>query len=191
MKEMPDRSIPSIRQAVVDDIPQLVIVNLKSWNAAYRDLLPASELAEMTHEAVTATWLKNLTKPVPRSDTLIVSQSDTLLAYSRFYPSVDVDDDPTRVATIGSMYVLPELWRRRIGTQLMSAVLSAIHDCGFSEATLHVLANNRRARAFYERDGWALDTQPLLAEIMEGSAPKFRYRKVLTESDKRTPSTHE
>lgn len=116
---------------------------------------------------------------LPRSSTWVVTEFNSVLAYSRFYPNVDSDDDPEKVATIGSIYVSPDLWGKGIGGRLISEVLDAIKDYEFIEATLHVLEGNQRARSFYELSGWVLDSQNSINNIPEGSARKLRYRKVL------------
>lgn len=179
MEEMARLSDQLIRRATIKDVQQLAKVNLDSWTEAYRHLLPDIELDALTPETLTETWHQHLTNSLSRSDTWVVTEFNSVLAYSRFYPSVDSDDDPEKVATIGSIYVLPDLWRKGLGGRLISVVLDAIKKYGFTEATLHVLAGNQRARRFYERGGWVLHPQNSISNIMEGSAPKLRYRKRL------------
>jgi len=175
MEELASPAGQVIRRATVRDVQELAKVNLDSWTEAYRHLLPASEIDSLTPETLAESWHQHLTNPLPRSETWVVAQSDTVLAYSRFYPSIDSDDDSTKVATIGSIYVLPERWREGLGGSLISVVLEAIRDYGFTEATLHVLVANQRAREFYERDGWVLDAE--YADVTDATSPKLRYRK--------------
>ena len=110
---------------------------------------------------------------------MVVVNGDFVIAYSRFYPSVDPDDDQGRVATIGSMYLDPEFWRKGIGRRLMETVLETAKSHDFTETTLHVLASNKRARAFYENLGWELDIDAELDNSMRETVPKVRYRKRL------------
>ena len=56
------------------------------------------------------------------------------------------DDDQGQVATIGSMYIRPEFWGKGIGRRLMAIVLETAKSHDFTEATLHVLASNNRAK---------------------------------------------
>jgi hypothetical protein len=104
MEEMANLSDQMIRKATIKDVQQLAKVNLNSWTEAYRHLLPGSELDALTPETLTETWHQHLINSLPRSDTWVVTEFNSVLAYSRFYPSVDSDDDPEKVATIGSIY---------------------------------------------------------------------------------------
>ena len=70
-------------------------------------------------------------------------------------------------------------WRQGIGRRLMATVLEAAKSHDFTEVTLHVLASNKRARAFYENLGWEVDIDPELENSMGETAPKARYRKSL------------
>ena len=49
----------------------------------------------------------------------------------------------------------------------------------YAEATLWVLEENPRARAFYERCGWSLDGERKSEERWGVSAAEVRYRKRL------------
>lgn len=111
--------------------------------------------------------------------TLIVESSQTkksTIAYTRFYPSVDIDDEPARVATIKSLYVLPSFQRQGVGRELMEAILKVAKAEFFEELTLHVLAANERARKFYEELDWTQDVNPNIKNSEGDLAPKVRYR---------------
>ena len=112
----------------------------------------------MNVDSLTDKWKQNLRIANPKIGTFVATSRESIVAYSRFYPSVDPDDDPNRVATIGSLYVDPEFQRKGIGQNLMSAVLEAAKNHGFKEATLHVLVANIQAREFYESLGWGKDS---------------------------------
>lgn len=101
----------SIREAVIEDAPALASVNYLTWLHAYRGLIPDSELDSISLESLTDQWIQNLSTVNSRGNTLVALDCNSIVAYSRFYPSVDPDDDRDRVATIGSMYVYPEFQR--------------------------------------------------------------------------------
>ena len=170
-------SVFAIRDAVIEDAPAIARVNYLTWLHAYRGLIPDLELDSLNVESLTDNWKQNLSIANPRIGIFVVTNSESIVAYSRFYPSVDPDDDRNRVATIGSMYVDPEFQREGIGHNLMSVVLEAAKNCGFTEATLHVLAANTRAREFYEGLGWEKDSDADIEGSNEETVPKVRYRK--------------
>lgn len=128
-------------------------------------------------ESLTERWKQNLSLANPRSGTFVVVSSDSLVEYSRFYPSMDPDDDQARVSTVGSMYINPEFHRKGIGRKLMGTVLGAARELDCSEATLHVLAANERAWKFYEDVGWKKGLDADIGGSDKKTVPKARYRK--------------
>jgi GNAT superfamily N-acetyltransferase len=169
----------TVRVAGVEDARAIASINLSSWLHAYRGIIPDLELDSMDLDSLTDQWKQNLRNEDSSSCTFVAVQDEMLIAYSRFYPTVDPDDDQARVATIGSMYVDPEFQRRGIGGGLMMAVINAVRERGFIEATLHVLAANHRAREFYESLGWEEDLKAAIAGSSDESTTKVRYRKNL------------
>lgn len=169
----------SIRDAAIDDAQAIARVNYTTWLHTYRGILPDSEIDSLNLELLTDQWIQNLSVANSRSGTLVITEGMTLIAYSRFYPSVDSDDDQAKVATIGSMYVDPDFQRRGVGRKLMRAVLRAAKEHGYAEATLHVLTANKRAQEFYENLGWEKDLDTDIAGLTDETVPKARYRKNL------------
>ena len=168
-----------LREAAFEDAQALSRVNYSTWQHTYHGLIPDSELDSLNLELLTDSWKQNLSLRNPRTNTFVVSDNDLLIAYSRFYPSADPDDDPGRVATIGSMYVDPEFQRKGVGRTLMRVVLEAAKNHDFTEITLHVLAANERARRFYENLGWEEDLVADIEGSPEESVLKVRYRRKL------------
>jgi GNAT superfamily N-acetyltransferase len=58
---------------------------------------------------------------------------------------------------IESLFVVPEEWGSGVATQLLAAGLDRIRAAGHGAAALDVMADNARARRFYEREGWTPD----------------------------------
>ncbi len=55
------------------------------------------------------------------------------------------------------LYVLPEAWGTGVADRLHERAVEALRAAGTETARLWVLAENRRARRFYERHGWYPD----------------------------------
>jgi ribosomal protein S18 acetylase RimI-like enzyme len=62
----------------------------------------------------------------------------------------------------------------------MAACLAALRKRGYADAILWVLADNPRARAFYEREGWALDGAEKTDEFLGVAVRELRYRIALS-----------
>lgn len=114
---------------------------------------------------------------IAQVSTIVATKDESIIAYSRIYPSVDSDDDPDKVVTIGSVYVHPDFQHYGVGRKLMEEILKVAKDQAFTGATLHVLAANERARNFYESLGWEQDMDPVIKGADQKSTPKVRYRK--------------
>ena len=169
----------TIRDAGIEDASGIAKVNYSTWLHTFRGLIPDSELDTLNVNSLTDQWREELSIVGSRSVTLIALDDEFVIAYSRFYPSADADEDQTRVATIGSMYVSPKYQRRGVGRKLEEAVLVAAKERDFMVATLHVLSANQRAREFYENLGWENDSNTNIAESNEEKGSKVRYRKNL------------
>ena len=73
------------------------------------------------------------------------------------------DDDLTPAGHAGdtgelyALYVTPAWWSAGAGRALMGSVLAALGEARYLRVVLWVLADNARARRFYERAGFATD----------------------------------
>ena len=74
---------------------------------------------------------------------------------------VQVDEDlppPRDLPEITMLYVDPAVWGSRVAVQLLKAGLGWIATRGHTAARLRVVEEHFRARRFYEREGWQLDS---------------------------------
>ena len=62
-----------------------------------------------------------------------------------------------RPGTLEHLFVVPSRWGTGVADALHAAAVEASREAGAVECRLEVLAENRRARRFYERHGWARD----------------------------------
>jgi len=61
------------------------------------------------------------------------------------------------VGELYALYLLPAWWSAGVGRTLMTSVLDALRGDRYRRVVLWVLADNARARRFYERAGFTLD----------------------------------
>lgn len=167
----------TIRAAKFDDASAIAKVSYLTWLHAYRGILPDAELDTLNLESVTNKWVQILGLTIPRAGTFVSINNESIIAYSRFYPSVDSDDDPSKVATVGSIYVHPDFQHQGVGRELMKEILEVAKNQGFMEVILHVLSTNERARRFYEFLNWELDVDAVIERTDGETVPKVRYRK--------------
>jgi GNAT superfamily N-acetyltransferase len=61
------------------------------------------------------------------------------------------------VGELYALYLIPAWWSAGVGRTLMTSVLDALRGDRYRRVVLWVLADNARARRFYERAGFTLD----------------------------------
>jgi ribosomal protein S18 acetylase RimI-like enzyme len=61
------------------------------------------------------------------------------------------------VGELYALYLIPAWWSAGVGRALMTSVLDALRGDRYRRVVLWVLADNARARRFYERAGFILD----------------------------------
>jgi GNAT superfamily N-acetyltransferase len=61
------------------------------------------------------------------------------------------------VGELYALYLLPAWWSAGVGRALMVSVLDALRGDRYRRVVLWVLADNARARRFYEREGFTVD----------------------------------
>jgi ribosomal protein S18 acetylase RimI-like enzyme len=165
-----------IRAARVADAVQVAVVHVRSWQGAYRGLLPQAYLDGLDPAQRVGQWERALAgADGSHSGVLVADAGGTLLGFASYSASRDSDMDPGRVGEIGAIYLLPEAWGKGTGRQLMEEALARLGKAGFVQATLWVLDSNARARRFYEAGGWSADGARKLDESRGFPITQVRY----------------
>ncbi|HYZ76561.1 MAG TPA: GNAT family N-acetyltransferase [Gaiellaceae bacterium] len=112
---------------------------------AYRHVFPP-ELYPFPDEAERSKW-RRLVRDHGRTHRLVVAE-------------VAGDVVGAVVATPGTLqhlFVVPSSWGTGVADALHAAAVEVSREAGVAECRLEVLAENCRARRFYERHGWVPD----------------------------------
>ena len=144
-----------LRRATPEDAAALAAVEVRSWRAAFRGLMPDAFLDELSEVEKTTSWRQNLLKHglFGRKRVCVALSDAGISGFVRVGPLTDEGE----VGLIYLLYVLPEQWGRGVGTALIQAGMQELRDLGMREAMLWVLRDNLRARRFYEHLGWTPD----------------------------------
>lgn len=171
----------SIRIAGVPDARAISVVHVRSWQAAYRGLIPQDYLDSLDLDQVSARRERSLAEQDwPRRGVLVAEQAGEIVGFSGTGPSRDDDLDPATVGEVNSIYLLPQAWGTGLGRELMSAARAGLRQAGFRDAALWVLDTNERARRFYAADGWRPDGAAKLDDNRPGlTLSEVRYRRSL------------
>jgi len=170
-----------IRSALADDALGVATVHVRSWQAAYRGLMPDVYLDQLDVERRRAGWERNIAGTEwPRSGTLVATEAHgNVVGFANIGPARDGDGDPLVIGELAAIYLLPEAWGSGVGRRLMLSAVNVLRDAGYAEAILWVLEGNERAQRFYEIAGWQLDGVTKNVVIADIPLPEVRYRLVL------------
>jgi GNAT superfamily N-acetyltransferase len=136
----------------------IAIVHVRSWQAAYRGLVPQEYLDSLDVEQRYIVWARIIGQAEwPRAGTFVAEDGGDVVGFASICPSRDDDAESASAGELAAIYLLPGSWGKGLGRELMASALSARSDAAFDEATAWVLDMNGRARRFYEAAGWHAD----------------------------------
>jgi GNAT superfamily N-acetyltransferase len=170
-----------IRRALADDALGVATVHVRSWQSAYKGLMPDLYLDELDVERRRVGWERNIADADwPRAGTLVATEANGhVIGFAHIGPAREGDGDPTVVGELAAIYLLPGVWGSGVGRRLMSAAVNVLREAGFAEAILWVLEGNERAQRFYEIGGWRLDGAAKDVVIADIPMAEVRYRLAL------------
>jgi GNAT superfamily N-acetyltransferase len=142
-------------------------VHVRTWQVAYAHVFPPERLAELSIERRADQW---------RESPPLVAMADGVVVG---FVSVGASRDDNAAGELFAIYVDPEHWSTGVGRELIAAGEEHLRALGHTDAILWVLADNPRARRFYERAGWHHDGGTRSIEIFEHEVLEVRYRKEL------------
>jgi ribosomal protein S18 acetylase RimI-like enzyme len=169
-----------LRPATNADCRNLAEVQIASWQAAYRGILPEHALETLSVKSFETVWKHNLVNPTRNNVVAIVK--DDIAGFVSYGPSRDRDMDRRKTAEVYGIYLLEEFWGGGLGLALMNLAVEDLSSTGFREASLWVLSENEKARRFFERYGFSTDgMKKSFARSVGADLEEVRYRKPLVE----------
>ena len=151
-------------------------VHVRSWQVAYRGLLPDEYLDGLRPEDRAKHYVFGLTDRT-QPGTIVAVDKGAICGFATTAPTRDVDVQG--YGELCALYVDPLCWGRGVGQALMAAARQRLTLAGFADAVLWVLVGNDRATRFYRADGWAPDGSRRLDEVWGTAVDEVRYRRSL------------
>jgi ribosomal protein S18 acetylase RimI-like enzyme len=145
-----------VRRAVLEDAPAIAAIHVAAWQAAYRGLMAEEVLDWLSVASREARWRRILSIQDSTSRVWVAVDGDAVLGFASTAPSVDDDASPG-TAELYTLYLAPPWMRQGVGSMLLAHAVGDLGARGFALVTLWVLAENRRARDFFERASWSAD----------------------------------
>jgi GNAT superfamily N-acetyltransferase len=165
-----------LRPAEPEDAIAVARVHVRSWQAAYRTLLPDDYLNQLCPEDRAQKYdFASLDSRKPR--TIVAVEEGLIHGFATTAPARE-PDLPDH-GELCALYVDPEQWGRGLGMTLVLAARARLFELGFRNAVLWVLAGNVRAERFYRIDQWVPDGQRRTDSVWGITVNEVRYQRGL------------
>ncbi|CAN5171651.1 hypothetical protein BH11ACT4_BH11ACT4_09540 [soil metagenome] len=138
-----------IRPPRGDEAQLLADLHILAWQQTYAEVFPASAWGEEARAGRVRQWTVICTRPIPDWHTAVAESDGSVVGIA--HTESDRDDPPLRGRKLAFIYLLTEAHGSGAGQALLDEVL------GDDPASLWVLEQNARARAFYVRNGFVAD----------------------------------
>jgi GNAT superfamily N-acetyltransferase len=165
-----------IRPAQPGDEMAVARVHVRSWQTAYKGLLPDEYLDALRPEDRAQRYTFG-SDDIRQPATIVSTEAGVISGFATTAPARD-SDIPDH-GELFALYVDPEYWGRGIGAALISAARARLYDQGFRNAALWVMMNNTRAERFYKIDGWQPDGLSRTDTLWGVTVDELRYRRPL------------
>jgi ribosomal protein S18 acetylase RimI-like enzyme len=141
-----------IRRSIEADARGIAEVHVRTWQAAYRGVVPQAFLDEMSVERREALWRESIVQGLRE---IVVAEVDSaIVGWVALGRSRDADATDA-VGEVEAIYVLPSFWSKGVGRQLWLKALQRFSERGFASVTLWTLEANERAKRFYRAAGFS------------------------------------
>lgn len=161
MDQARDRSSAGIglRAARRGDELAVAALHVRSWQEAYRGLMPAEFLDALDPRDRVGRYTFEATEAGAPTTVLAVAVGEdgeeAVAGFATFGASRD--EDAPGLGEVYALYVDPDRHRGGVGRLLMGEARRRLREAGFAAAILWVLRGNERAVRFYEGEGWIAD----------------------------------
>jgi len=167
----------NLRRASIEDAEAIARVHVASWQGAYAGVLSEDFLAGLSVDRRAEGWRRLWTQQ-PDLHVYVAERDGAIVGFASTGSSRD-EDAGESCGELEAIYLDTTFWGTGVGARLHALVIDDLAAGGFTEATLWVLDANARARLFYERHGWRLDTLVRDDEIGGVAVREVRYRRKL------------
>lgn len=150
-------SAVSFRQAEAGDANAIGILHVVSWRESYVGILPDQVLEGLSAEAQSDMWRSVLTAKGDLPAVFIATSENEVIGFGACGEQRDASLKKSGFdGEIGALYILKAYQGTGLGVALMRLMAASLLGAGRRAASVWVLQQNVRARAFYERLGGVL-----------------------------------
>jgi GNAT superfamily N-acetyltransferase len=165
----------ALREARRGDELAVAELHVRSWQDAYKELMPAEFLAGLDPGERASRYEFEGGEGVPT--TVLAVEAGSIAGFVTFGPSRDADT--IGLGEIYALYVDPDRYKGGIGSLLMADARHRLREGGITECVLWVLRGNQPAQRFYEREGWLPDGATRVEQPYGIVSDVIRFRREL------------
>lgn len=168
-----------MREAGLHDIPAIVALQARSWQATYRGMVDDEFLDAIPLQKWVESWRTHFFGGSGPARCVVAEEDGRIIGFAGAGRAEQGNSVGESVGEVHTIYMDAAFHGRGIGRRLMAAALEHLEASGFTAAILWVLEKNERARCFYEAGGWQLDGATGADCWGATSVARVRYRKKL------------
>jgi GNAT superfamily N-acetyltransferase len=162
-----------LRAAIPDDVREVANVHVRSWQVAYRGLMPDEYLDALSPEDRAKRGYTFGSSDPLQPATIVAVDEGAICGFATTGPAWGTDAHGS--GEVHGLYVDPPSWGLGIGRALIAAAREHLRSQDFTEACLWVLDGNDRAERFYRADGWVSDGTRRVAAVDGLMVNEVRY----------------
>jgi len=141
-----------IRPAGKDDAYEIAKIHINSWRATYSGIVPDSYLDFLDYERSARNFVKSFGKGSRR--VYVIEDEANIRGFCTIYDMETGYHQKNITAEINAIYLAPEYIGKGFGPRLLSYVIEELKSENYTSVILWVLADNVKARLFYEGMGF-------------------------------------
>jgi ribosomal protein S18 acetylase RimI-like enzyme len=163
----------TVRAAVPADAEEMAHVHVRSWQVAYRGLMPDAVLDGLDERLRAERHREILSGPANGRTALVAEHGDRIVGFAM---AGEQHDGPDGSGEIYAIYVDPDHWGTGAGRLLMDTAVAHLTATGPRPVVLWALDGNARADRFYRRYGFVADGATGSHPVAVGpDVPMIRY----------------
>ncbi|GAB1642448.1 N-acetyltransferase family protein [Krasilnikovia sp. MM14-A1259] len=179
-----------VRPARPEDADEIARIQLATWRTAYRRMVPAHVLAELTEADLAEGWREAISAaPSPRHRVLVATEQNESSSWLvGFTASGPADEQalapeepplPDGVAAVTELLVEPRWGRRGHGSRLLAASVDTWRTDRFSAAVAWAYDGDKATRKFLGGAGWEPDGAARALDVEDMLVPQLRLHVAL------------
>jgi ribosomal protein S18 acetylase RimI-like enzyme len=141
----------NLRRATSADVPDIAIVNVDTFQATQRGIVPDSVLKNLDVGKAADRFQRLLSRDDLQAFIYVAEVNGAVIGYAM--AGLAREHVPGYIGELYGIYILPPYHRSGIGRQLVQAVANELMHAGVPSMYVLVFKENTRARRFYESLG--------------------------------------